>query len=61
MKNLTHHLHFSEVISEKASKLTAGDTIKDGINFVGHPGILDTDVSFKVIGNGYKTFMVYLT
>ena len=37
MKNLTQYLHFSEISSEKTSKLTAGDTFKDSINFVGHP------------------------
>ena len=40
MKNLTHYLNFSEEIIEKALKLTTGQAVKDSINFVGHPGII---------------------
>ena len=37
MTNLTQYLHFTEIMSKKASKLTAGGTVEDSINFVGHP------------------------
>ena len=48
MKNLTQYLHFSEISSEKTSKLTAGDTVKDSINFVGHPVCIGFSLRFHL-------------
>ena len=56
MKNLTHYLHLSEISSEKTSKLTAGDTYKDSINFVGHPVLvltMDSFIFFEAV-NSFK-------
>ena len=56
MKNIAQYLNFSEISSEKTSELTAGDTYKDSINFVGHPVLvltMDSFIFFEAV-NSFK-------